>query len=377
MDTVEPKRIGIDARSYNWTGIGRYIRNIMQGVLATDHTNEYVVFLDHAAREHFVAPSGARVKVVEVECPHYSLKEQTTFLRTLQREKLDLVHFPHFNLPLLYRRPFVVTIHDLTLSFYPGKKMTSPIERLAYQVTIGNACRSAKGIIAVSENTKKDIIRLHRTAAEKISVIYEAVETQHYHQFDENAKVAVKSKYHITKPFLLYVGVWRNHKNVVGMLEGFKKTLDRGVDAQLVITGKADPHYPEVLAYITEHNLSDAVILPGFVDEADLPTLFAAASGFVFPSFYEGFGLPPLEAMAAGTPVISSNMATMQEILGDAALYFDPQNTDAIATAMEQILQDHNLRETLRQKGLVQVQKFSWQDAAKKTHDLYRHILGQ
>lgn len=369
--------IGIDARSYGWTGIGRYVRNLMRELFVLDTTNHYTVFLNKESFETFQVPND-RVTKVLADIPWYSFDEQVRFPKLLKQYNFDLVHFPHFNIPLIYNEPFVSTIHDLTLSFFPGQKMTSMMHRFAYQMTIRHACKKATSIIAVSKNTRKDLEQLLSIPAEKIDVIYEAVESEHYNTNIDLAEIEnIKKKYNIRKPYLMYVGVWRSHKNILGLLSGFAKILERGLDYQLVITGKPDPHYPEVMEKMKELGIEKNVILPGFVPENELPTFFKGCELFVFPSFYEGFGLPPLEAMASGCPVVSSNTSCMPEILSDAAEFFDPYDHEDIARAMESVLRNRARALELRTKGLERVQRFSWQTMAKQTLDTYKKALAK
>jgi glycosyltransferase involved in cell wall biosynthesis len=367
--------IGIDARSFGWTGIGRYIRNLTNELFLLDTDNEYVLFMHKDDFASYVVPD-QRVRKVRVDIPHYSAQEQISLGRILKKENLDLMHFPHFNVPLLYNDAFLVTIHDLTLSFFPGQKMTSLLHRAAYQLTIHHAAKRAAKIIAVSKNTQKDLENILHIPKTKIRVIYESVENEKYHNHHPVEKlVALKEKYNLNRPFLLYVGVWRSHKNILGMLEAVKKMRDRGLDFQVVITGKTDPHYPEVTEKIQELGLKDIVVLPGFVPEEELPLLFAAARCFVFPSFYEGFGLPPLEAMASGTPVASSNTSAMPEILGDAAAFFDPYDTQQMADVIMNVFQNESTRTQLIQKGLAHVKQFDWKKMAEETLLVYKEAL--
>ena len=369
--------IGIDARSFGWTGIGRYLRNLVEELFVLDTENNYVLFLHKEEFDAFTPPN-SRVRKVRIDIPHYSAKEQLRLAGFLKKEKVDLMHFPHFNVPLAYNDPFVVTIHDLTLSFFPGQKMTSLLHRVAYQLTIRHAAKKAKKVIAVSKNTQKDLENILHVPKTDIRVIYESVEFKEYHaEHSAAALKKLKEKYKITKPFLLYVGVWRSHKNILGMLEAVKKLRERGQDFQMVITGKPDPHYPEVTEKIKALGLTDTVILPGFMPEEELPQLFAAARCFVFPSFYEGFGLPPLEAMASGTPVASSNTSAMPEILGDAAVFFDPYDTTEMADVIARVLNSQPLHDELSRKGLAHVQKFDWKKMAQETLQVYKEVMGQ
>ncbi|MFC1640629.1 glycosyltransferase family 4 protein [Patescibacteria group bacterium] len=369
--------IGIDARAFStsWTGIGRYLRNLTRELVVIDQPYKFVVFLPPQEMDSFDAPND-RVKKVSVDIPHYSWQEQIFFKRYIGREKIDLMHFPHFNIPLTYRKPFVATIHDLTLSFFPGQKMTGFVHRIGYQMAIRHAATHSSKVIAVSNNTKRDLEQLMDIDQSKVHVIYESVEFDKYHTNHDPEEIQrVTRSSGIRKPFLLYAGVWRSHKNILGMLEGFRKILDRGLDYQLVITGKPDPHYPEIQDKIERMNLGNNVVLPGFVSDSELPLLYAGAGLFLFPSFYEGFGLPPLEAMASGTPVVSSNTSAMPEVLNDAVEFFDPYDTEDMARSLEKVLRNQSYQEELRNKGLVHVKQFSWKKMADETLKVYKSVL--
>lgn len=368
--------IGIDARSFHWTGVGRYLRNLVNELFVIDTKNNYTLFLDKKGFDAFTPPREGITKVLS-DMPWYSFQEQIKFPRILKKHNFDLVHFPHFNLPLIYNDPFIVTIHDLTLSFFPGQKMTSLMHRMAYQATIRHACKKAQGIIAVSKNTKKDLEQLLSVPASKVDVIYEASEQEYNANMDPQKAEMIKKKYGIRKPYLMYVGVWRNHKNILGLLSAFAKILERGLDYQLVIVGKPDPHYPEVMQKMDELKIRNSVVLPGFVPEEELPVFFQACDLFVFPSFYEGFGLPPLEAMASGCPVASSNTSCMPEILGDAAEYFDPYNTEDMARAIESVVRNRVRSQELRAKGLEHAKRFSWKTMAQQTLAAYNKALSK
>ncbi len=375
-------RIGIDCRMYSsaFTGIGRYVHELTDRLIKLDRGNEYVLFFNDPEFEKFSTPN-PHVKKVLVNAPHYSLAEQWKFLRFLNREKLDLMHFTHFNAPILYRKPFVVTIHDLTLSFFPGKKMTSPVHRVAYQLTLGNAVKSAREIIAVSQNTSKDLQNLFKVPAEKISVVYEGVNENFQHaKFSSEKTAQVKIKYGLNKPYLLYTGVWRSHKNLSNLLESFKILKDEyGFDGYLVITGRHDPLYaPEIMEKAASYKIESDVIFTGLVEDVDLIPLYKGALLYVFPSLYEGFGLPPLEAMACGVPVAASNSSCIPEICGEGnAIFFNPLNVRNMAEKIFEVISRTTLREELIKRGLERVKAFSWDKMAKETLEIYNNILSE
>lgn len=371
-------RIGIDARMYSsqFTGIGRYVYELVQHLAQTDKENEYVLFMNSPEFESFELPN-ARFSKVLVKAKHYSLAEQTRYWWALRRAKLDLMHFTHFNAPLLYRRPSIVTIHDLTLSFFPGKKMNSSFARFAYNLVLKNSVAHASKVISVSENTKADLVKLLDTPLGKIEVVYEGVSGQFGPREDKEVVREMVKKYTITKDYLLYTGVWRGHKNLVNLLRAFRILKnDESFEGQLVITGEEDPYYPEVKRTVKELDLEHDVIFAGMVPEEELVALYQAASLYVFPSLYEGFGLPVLEAMRCGTPVIASKSSCIPEICGeDNALFFDPYDPDDMANSIRKAWMDPGLQKDLRDRGLRHSRKFSWEDMAQRTLQVYESVL--
>ncbi|MDA1060239.1 MAG: glycosyltransferase family 1 protein [bacterium] len=368
-------RIGIDCRlfSSNFTGIGRYTHELVGNIIELNRhlkePHQLVLFFNNPEFHQFktIAP----IKKILVNAKHYSIKEQTRFLRLLNKEKLDHVHFPHFNVPIFYRRPYTVTIHDLTLSLFPGRKMTKWYHRLAYYLTIKNATKKAKKIIAVSQNTKDDIVKLLKRDPDKIEVIHHGINPDFTIVKDAHVLEKTLHKYHIKKEFLLYTGVWRDHKNLPRLIHAFKKLKEKNYNLQLVITGKADPNYPEVKNTVKKLDIEGDVIFPGLVEEKELIHLYNAAHIFVFPSLYEGFGLPPLEAMRCGTPVTASNNSSIPEVCGiDNALFFDPENTEDIAEKIETLYKDSDLQAALIEKGIRHTSKFTWEKMAKKTFNV-------
>lgn len=373
-------RIGIDARMYSteFTGIGRYVCELVKHVTALDEANEYVLFMNQPEHESFDPPS-KRVSKVLVNARHYSLKEQLNYFWVLKRAKLDLMHFTHFNAPILYRKPSIVTIHDLTLSFFPGKKMNSALRRMAYNRVLKAAVKHAHRVIAVSENTKADLVEVVKTSSAKVEVIYEGVGEEFGPRGDKELQEDVLKKYGITKDFLLYTGVWRGHKNLVNLIKAFAllREAPNAFDKQLVITGEEDPYYPEVKRTVKELGLEHHVIYTGMISEKELVALYQSAEVYVFPSLYEGFGLPPLEAMRCGTPVVASKSSCIPEICGEVnALFFDPYDPEDIANSIQKVLLDEGLRGELRECGLKHSLKFSWEKMAEKTLKVYGEVLG-
>jgi glycosyltransferase involved in cell wall biosynthesis len=369
-------KIGIDARMYGtgFTGIGRYVSALLSNLAKIDTKNDYVVFLRPEGLKAYKPPS-ARFTLVLADFPHYSFSEQIGFLKLLNSMALDLMHFTHFNAPIFYKKPFVVTIHDLTVSFFPGKKMTSIFSRLAYNLVIRQVVKNAKVIAAVSANTKKDLIQVLGVPEEKIHVIYNGVDPL-FGGVTPVARTVLLPKLAIDRPFFLYTGVWRDHKNVAGMIRAFAAFNEKtGKQHQLVITGRPNPNYPEIPDTIRELKIEKDVSLVGLVSDAELLGLYQNALAYVFPSFYEGFGLPPLEAMQVGTPVIASNTSAIPEVCGEgSALFFNPYDLKDMEDKMHTIARDSVIRETLREKGLERVKAFSWEDTANKILELYNSV---
>ncbi len=370
-------RIGIDCRMYSpkFTGIGRYVYELVQHLQKTDSTNEYYLFFNDPIYSE-VTITQPNFHKVKVNAKHYSLAEQTKFLFILNSHKLDVMHFTHFNAPILYRRPSVVTIHDLTLHFFPGKKMTSFIHRAAYQLTIRAVTKHAQKVIAVSKNTAKDLQKVLNVPSSKIHVIYEGVGAEFQRLKNQDAIKPTLDKYQIDRPFLLYTGNWRSHKNIIGLIKAYKKIKrDYYNDIQLVITGAKDNVYANDIYRTARNHLTNYnVVFPGLVPEKELIELINAATIYVFPSFYEGFGLPPLEAMQCHTPVAASNTSCLPEICGDAAEYFNPRSYKEMASVLRDMLNSPGRRYELIEKGVAHVQKFSWERMTELTHKLYDEI---
>lgn len=368
------KTIGIDARMYGYaqTGIGNYIRHLLQHIFANDTTNRYVIFLMPEEFENFQLPND-RVRKVKVSARWYSWREQLLFPFTLYHEHLDLMHFTHFNSPILYLKKSLITIHDVTPYFFPGHKMKSPLRKLGFRLVFFSSVKKAQRIIAVSQSTKNDIVRYFKIKPEQISVIYEGADAQFRVLTDPAPIAALKQKHHLPKPFLFYTGVWRNHKNLVGLIRAFALVREKyQLDIDLVLGGKEDPYYPEVRTTWEELGLTSSIRPVGFIDQTELPLFYNAATAFVIPSFYEGFGLIGLEAMSCGTPVISSDRTSLPEILGDAAVYFNPDSPQEMAEKIHLVFTDKKVYNRLQESGQAQVRKYSWDRMGRETLALYQ-----
>ena len=375
-------RIGIDARFYgpSGKGLGRYTQKLIEELEKTDRKNSYVIFLRKQNFDAYV-PGGKKFTKVCTDYQWYGVAEQIFFPFILLRHNLDLMHFPHFNVPLFYRKSFVVTIHDLILLHFPTMRATTlgpiayKVKFLLYTIVIGSAIRRAKKIFAVSDFTKRDILRHYAAAEGKIIVTYEsALPVDLRMQENDREKNADALAHHgIMKPYLLYVGNAYPHKNLEALVLAYGKIKTARPDLSLVLVGRYDFFYSRLRDRITANGVHDVIILDTVSDDV-LHALYAAAEVFVFPSLYEGFGLPPLEAMAHGIPVVSSDHACLKEVLGESAFYCDARSVQDLAHAITTVLDDPALREMLRSKGLTQSARYSWKKMAQRTIETYTHI---
>ncbi|OGI28558.1 MAG: hypothetical protein A2288_03420 [Candidatus Moranbacteria bacterium RIFOXYA12_FULL_44_15] len=372
-------RIGIDARFYGpiGKGLGRYTQKLVENLEKIDSVNEYFIFLRKQNFEDYV-PKNKNFQKILADYRWYTWQEQIFFPRLLKKYQLDLLHFPHFNVPLFYRGKSVVTIHDLILIHFPTVRNStlSPflykLKFLAYKMVIKSAIRRSNRVIAVSKFTKKDILENYPEAPnEKVVVTYEACED--YCLLSPEKDQEILLKYGIMKPYILYVGNAYPHKNLERLVLAFKKARGANEDLKLVLVGRMDYFYARLKDF-TEKKKVPGVVFAGYVPDYELDTIFHSSLAYIFPSLYEGFGLPPLEAMAKGTPVFSSDHPCMKEILGDSACYFNAKNTDVIAETINLILRDGKLREKLIEKGYKKIREYSWKKMAEMTLKVYKNI---
>ncbi|NTV41308.1 MAG: glycosyltransferase family 4 protein [Candidatus Moranbacteria bacterium] len=370
--------IGIDARFYGsiGKGLGRYTQKLIEHLEKTDNENEYFVFLRRENFEEYV-PKNPNFQKVLANFQWYSFSEQLFFPWLLNSYRLDLMHFPHFNVPILYFRKFVITIHDLILLHFPTKRAStlSPLlyafKFMAYRWVIFSAIWRSQKIIAVSQFTKNDILSQYSIVKDKIDVTYEACENKLTNS-DQNSEQVLK-KYGIIKPYLLYVGNAYPHKNLEKLIEEFGNVSEKITDLNLVLVGKEDYFYGRLKKQVNDQGLT-RIFFPGFVSDKDIKVVYAQAFQYVFPSLYEGFGLPPLEAMAEGVPVVCANATCLPEILGTSALFFEARKEGAMAEAILKVVDDENLREELIAKGFAHVKKYSWEKMARETLEIYRKV---
>ena len=372
-------RIGIDARFFGpvGKGLGRYTQKLIENLEKIDENNQYFIFLKKENFEDY-QPKNENFHKVLADYHWYTFSEQIKFPRLLKKYKLDLVHFPHFNVPLFYFGKFIVTIHDLILLRFPTIKSStlSPLlywlKFLVYKIVINSAIRRSNRIIAVSKFTKNDILENYpRIPGEKIIVTYEACDD--YCFFNPRPDEEILARYGIIKPYLLYVGNAYPHKNPERLVSAFGELAKHPLGLKLVFVGAEDYFYQRLKNFAADEKIEN-VIFAGFVPDYDLDAVFQNAIAYVRPSLYEGFELPPLEAMARGVPVICSDHLCAREILEDSAYYFDGEKIADIVRAIKAVSENENLRQSLVQKGYRQVKKYSWESMAQKTLEIYKSI---
>lgn len=368
-------RIGIDARMFGQkqTGIGIYIENLIKNILKLDNKNEYVLFLKNPSNEiteYF--KNYKNIKIALADGSWYSWKEQLVFPFQIAEEKIDLMHFPHFNVPIFCPVKFVVTIHDMTPKYFPGNKVgRSFFRRKMFDLVMKHALKKSEKIIAVSKFTKNEILRFYpQISKEKIEVIYEGLRDDFLIESDD----VPDSKFKIpNSKFIFYTGVWRNHKNLVGLIKAFKILKDKyGIPQVLVLGGSEDPSYPEVRRTWEGLGLSDDIVLTGFLSTKDQISLYRNCDLYVSPSFSEGFGFTPIEAMSQGAVVALSDIPAHREISGDLPIFFDPNNIEDIAEKIHLALSDDDFRRKIKNLGPEYAQKYQWQNCAQKTLNIYK-----
>jgi glycosyltransferase involved in cell wall biosynthesis len=373
------KIIGIDARLYgpHAKGLGRYVQELVDGVLRQDQENEYVIFLAPINFKDFILPR-AGVRKVLCRSRWYTLAEQVELPYLIARNHIDLMHFPHFNVPILCTVPFLVTIHDLILTKYPSQRASklSPwlyrLKHRGYKFVISRALARAQKVIAVSLFTKNDIASQFGIPTDKIAMIYEGV-AEKLKREEKGDVNSVLRKYGLSLPFIMYVGNAYPHKNLENLLLEFNSLSKERPELKLLLVGGEDYFYKRLKVKVAEEKIKN-VIFAGFVPDEDLSLLFHSALAYVFPSLYEGFGLPPLEAMAQGCPVISSERSVMPEILGPAAHYFDPHETAWLKSSLLALEKPGRIEE-LKRLGFARASLYKWDDCVNATLKLYKSLL--
>lgn len=358
--------IAIDARIIN-SSTGRYVERLLHYLEKIDKQNKYSVLVRDKDKE-FYQPTNPNFEIIVADFKDYSIDEQTGLLGLLNGLKPDLVHFCMPQQPVLYKGKKVTTFHDLTLlkTYNRDKKwLTYRSKQAVGYFVFKRVVKTSAKIIVPSEFTKKELIKYFPTAKNKTIVTYESADID---------KKALKAYKHPFKKYLLYVGQQSDYKNIKRLGDAHQKLLDKYPDLGLILVGKKNPGVLSNEVYFKSKNYKN-IIFTDFIPDEQKDWLYENASAYVFPSLMEGFGLPGLEAMGYGAPVVSSNTTCLPEIYGDAAVYFDPRDTDDIANKIDKVISDDSLAKELVKKGYEQLKKYSWEKMAKETLDVYRQAL--
>ncbi|HEX6387741.1 MAG TPA: glycosyltransferase family 1 protein [Anaerolineae bacterium] len=366
----------LDARSAtnHFPGIGRYVSNLAQAMGAQLGAEERLLLLqDSSRRSRWQLPLATeQVQRLEMAVSPFALRQQWQIPRCLRGQQARLYHSPYYLMPYWTRLPTVLTLYDQIPRRFPH--MVSARARLLFQLTTWLALRRADHVITISEATRRDLLAAYRLSPERITAVPLAPDS-HFRPQLPAAMARIRRQYHLPDRYLLYVGINKPHKNLVRLLEAWKLvTEDMADPPTLLIAGAWDSRYPEPMTRAAELQLAESIRFLGPIPEKDLPALYTGAAVFVFPSLYEGFGLPVIEAMACGTAVACSNTSSLPEVAGDAALYFDPAIPRAIAGAIGRLLADEGLRNELAQRGMAQAAQFSWSKTAEATLRIYRQM---
>jgi glycosyltransferase involved in cell wall biosynthesis len=368
-------RIGVDARlmHHQPAGISRYTWHLLHALAQIDRDNEFVVFQHRRHREPIIEQPNFRRATLFA--PAHSRLEQLMLPIELLPHRLDLLHSTDFIPPLHSPTPTVITVHDLAFLHWPHFVTK---DSAAYYGQIDRAVTRARRVIVPSEHTRKDLIGQLGAPADKVSVIYEAADPSFVPLPLEETRRTVCDKFDIPPSYIFTVGTIEPRKNLNGLLQAFRILKDRysvSAETGLVIAGSKGWLYDETLETIQTLGLSDCTFLLGRVSDEDLHRLYVGARCHIHTAYYEGFGLPPLEAMACGTPTIVSNVSSLPEVVNDAALLVDPRDWEEIAVALHRLLTDDDLHAELRRKGLQRAACFSWEQAARQTLDVYRAVI--
>ncbi|MFZ5968759.1 MAG: glycosyltransferase family 4 protein [Bacillota bacterium] len=370
-------RISIDTRGaklYAGTGIGTYTRELMKNIMHMDKENQYLFFWPGEGYEQFSDMNNIEVQLVGTKNKTFWTYDYIP--QQLKMKKTDLHHIPQngIGLPKDKWSKYVVTIHDLIPFLLPDTVGESYKERFTEEMP--SIVKNADAIITVSEYSKNDIIRFFGLDPDKIIVTHLATDDIYKPMNHKRAQRFLESRYHISGDFILYLGGFSSRKNVTGLIHSYKRCINKfSKHYDLVLVGAPKDAHDEIVHLIQTLKLSRYVKFTGFVPNEHLPFFYNAASLFVYPSLYEGFGLPPLEAMSCGCPTITSNVSSIPEVVGDAALLIDPTNIEQLADAMAQILEDKVLAMNLIMKGLRKAASYSWEATAAKTLDVYKRLL--
>ena len=381
-------KIGIDCRTIlnpekgEGAGIGHYTYQLVRHLLKIDQKNTYLLFFDRTVQPRRLAKFQQANAIIKF----FPFLQYSKFLPNvyrhhlvnafLSREKLDIFHSPTLSLPTSYQGLAVATAHDLAIYKFP--ELYPPKQISFLKTEIFQAIKQAKKIIAVSESTKKDLGEIFGLPAEKIKVIANGLDERFFKKSSPEEIDRVKKKYGLKDNYILFLGTLDARKNIIRIVEAYERLIARTnqfSQYQLVLAGQIGKQSDEIKKRIDESKYRSDIILPGYIEADDLDPLFESAKIFLFPSLYEGFGLPVIEAMANGVPVITSNISSLPEVAKGHALLVDPFNVADITQSLVQLLTDQDLYQDLSKNGKKRAQEFTWEKAARETLKFYQEVI--
>lgn len=361
-------------------GVGIYAYNLLGQISAIDKHNTYYILTqnDDPALEQFVSGNFHILYVNHKFFRNFVLRyllEQIYIPYLIIKKKINLVHSLHYSFPLIrFKAKRVVTIHDMTFFLIPVVHVR--FKRFYFRTFIRLAALMKNRIICVSESTRNDLISITKIDKEKCSVIPLGKSGFFNPNYSLSEINVVKEKYNIKNDYFLFIGTIEPRKNIATLIKVFNEFLKLNCEYSLVIAGKKGWYFDEIFRLIDRYNISDKIIFTGYVSEEETPILLNGCKIFIYPSLYEGFGIPVLEALSCGIPTITGNISSMPEVAGDAAILVDPENENEILNAINSLLTDTNLYNSLKQKSILQSERFSWEKTALETLKLYKSVVG-
>jgi glycosyltransferase involved in cell wall biosynthesis len=380
-------RIGIDCRTIlnpekdDLVGITHYTYQLVKHLINLENKkNEFILFFDkEVAKKNITKFSKPWVKIKYFPFIQYKKFLPIVYFHFLisaflKRENLDVWHSPAPNLPLSYDEPSIVTVRNLSIYKFP--KLFPPSQFLNVKMIMPNALKRAKKIIAISQSIKQDLIKIFKTPANKIEVIYNGINKELFHNPPKSEIEKIKNQYKIKENFILFLGTLEPRKNIETLIEAYELFQKNStIKYQLVIAGKDGWNAQKIHKQTSRSPYKNEIIFTGYIGPENLNALFSEAKVFVFPSLYEGFGMPVIEAMAKKIPVIASNIESLSEITAGSVILINPHKKEEISEALEVILNNEKLRAKLIEKGFKRAKEFCWEKCAEKTLEIYRNIF--
>ncbi len=369
-------------------GIGKYTYNLLQGLSQLDHKNEYFLYgvnnLLNRTRLHQLSDpmefdQALSNLIVRIPFPFKKMVQfitSTIAQKTIKQMRADLFWATNYLGIIHDSFKTIITIHDMAYKYYPENIHPTMYKYLSRNLY--DHAQRAHAIIADSECTKRDVMKFLEIPSEKIQVIYSGVNSMFRPIHDTSILNRIRRKYHLPSKIILFVGTLEPRKNIVGLIQAYKELIrDLKSNYSLVIVGGKGWAYKDIFKTVGDLKIKDRIVFTGYVPDEDLPAIYNLGDVFVYPSFYEGFGMPVVEAMACGVPVITSNLSSLPEVGGDAVLYVSPGQTEEIAHTIKSILTDEKLRVSLKEKGLIRSKSFTWENAARQVLKVFDTVMNE